>query len=361
MIAKKRNRRLFPLALVIYAVIFLGVTAFGLRSLWDYMDAYECSRPQNAVDAYAQQLTPEYICKACASMIEKVSIQSKEARQKVVLDALMGEITCAKNASLSTDTTQVYMIMCGKQVIGSMEMQQQGESRFGFTPWVVTKDSFDLSYLLTETFSVTVPSNYPVYFFGTKLTENFITEDHIPYPALKEYYGSYSLPYMVTYTAGPFLGQPELLITDPAGTPVQIDENTDLSVFLNNCSPEEISALDAITDSFVHRYVDFISETKNDTMGNYQRLTQHLVPDGDLANRMYLALGGLNWVSDRNATVTALDIHRYVSIGDGRYFCDLSYEVTNKTNAGESQSVNHIKVIYLKTESGLKAETMVND
>ncbi len=361
MIAKKRPRRLFPLAMILYAVIFLGVTAFGLRSFWDYMDAYERSRPQNAVDTYAQQLTPEYICKACAPMIEKVSIQSKETCQKVILDALQGEIICAKNASLSTDTTQVYMIMCGKQVIGTMEMQQEGESSFGFTPWVVTKDSFDLSYLLTESVSITVPNDYPVYFFGTKLTESFITKDHIPYPALKEYYGSYSLPYMITYTAGPFLGQPELLITDPTGTPVQIDENTDLSVFLNNCSPEEIAALDGITETFIHRYVDFISETKNDTMGNYERLTQHLVPDGELANRMYLTLGGLNWVSDRNATVTALDIHRYINIGDNRYLCDLTYEVSTKTYAGATQSVNQIKVIYLKTESGLKAETMVND
>lgn len=360
MIAKKRNRRLFPLALIIYAVIFLGITAFGLHSFWGYMDAYERSRPQNAVDAYTQQLTPEYISKACAPMIDKVSIQSKETCQNVILDALQGEITCAKNATLSTDSKQVYMIMCGKQVIGSMEMQQQGESSFGFTPWVVTKDSFDLSYLLTESFSVTVPSDYPVYFFGTKLTENFITEDHIPYPALKEYYVTYSLPYMVTYTAGPFLGQPEVLITNPAGTPVEIDENTDLSIFLNNCSPEEISALDAITNDFIHRYVDFISERKNDTMGNYQRLAQHLVPDGDLANRMYMAIGGLNWVSDRNATVTALEIHRYVNIGGDRYLCDLSYEVTGKTNVGVTQSANHIKVIYLKTESGLKAEAMVN-
>ena len=360
MIAKKRKRSLFPLALVIYAVIFLGVTALGLRSFWGYIDAYERSRPQNTVDTYTLQLTPEYIANACAPMIDKVSIQSKESCQKVILSALQEEITCAKNASLSTDTKQVYMIMCGKQVIGSMEMQQQGESRFGFTPWAVTKDSFDLSYLLTESFTVTVPSDYPVYFFGTKLTDNFITEDHIPYPALKEYYGSYCLPYMITYTAGPFLGQPELLITDPNGTPVHIDENTDLSAFLNNCSPEEIAALDIITDDFIHRYVDFISETKNDTMGNYQRLAQLLVPDGDLANRMYLALGGLNWVSDRNATVTALDIHRYVNIGGNRYLCDLSYEVTNKTYAGVTQSVNHIKVIYLKTESGLKAEAMVN-
>lgn len=361
MIAKKRTRRLFPLALILYAVIFLGITVLGLHSFWDYMGAYERSRPQNTVDAYSRQLTPEYISKACEPMIDKVSIQSKETCQKVILDALQGEITCAKNASLSTETKQVYMIMCSKQVIGSMEMHQQGESNFGFTPWVVTKDSFDLSYLLTKTFSVTVPNDYPVYFFGTKLTENFITEDHIPYPALKEYYGSYSLPYMVTYTAGPFLGQPELLITDPSGTPVQIDKNTDLSAFLNNCAPEEISALDAITDDFIHRYVDFISETKNDTMGNYRRLAQHLVPDGDLANRMYMAIGGLNWVSDRNATVTAVDIHRYVNIGNDRYLCDLTYEVTNKTYAGVTQSVNHIKVIYLKTEAGLKAEAMVND
>lgn len=361
MLAKRKKRSLFPLALLLYAVIFLGVTAFGLRSFWNYIDAYERSRPQVTVDEYVRQLTPEYICHASEALIDKISIQSRKACQEVILNALEGNLTCAKNASLSTDIKQVYMIMCGKQVIGTMEMQQQGPTRYGFTPWVVTHDSFDLSYLLTDSLSVTVPSDYPVYLFGTKLTAAFITEDHIPYPVLKEYYGSYALPYMVTYTVGPFLGDAELLITDPAGTPVHIDENTDFSTFLNNCNPEETTALDAITDAFIHRYVDFISETKNDTMGNYQRLLQHLVPDGDLANRMYLTLGALNWVTDRNATVTSIQIHHYVNIGNGRYLCDLTYEVTNNTYAGVTQSVNHIKVIYLKTEAGLKAEAMVND
>ena len=358
--ANRKHRWVFPLGLLIYGAVFLLITALGLCRFWDYMEAYERSRPQVALNAYTEDLTPEYICDASAPLIDSIRLQSQESSRRAILNALQQPLTCAKKSSLCTDTKQVYAILSGEQVIGTMEMEQQGQSSFGFTPWVVTKESFDLSYLLTEPICVTVPSDYPVYLWGNKLTEEYITENHVPYPALKEYYSTYSLPYMVTYTAGPFLGEPELLITDPAGTPVNIDKNTDMSQFLDNCTPEEISALRTVTDTFIHRYVDYLSETNNDTMGNYQRLIQHLVPEGELANRMHLALGGLNWVSDRGATVTSIDIHRYVNIGNDRYLCDLTYNVTNKTNTGISQSEYHVQVIYLQTETGFKAETMVN-
>lgn len=361
--AKAKRRWLFPVCLGVYAAVFLCGIAWGLHRFWHYIDAYERSRPQIALDAYTQTLTPEYVCNASALLIAKIdhNLQSEEACRKVIENALQGELTCAKKSSLSTDTKQVYAILCGKQVIGTMQMEQRGKDAFGFSPWVVIEDSFDLSYLLTEPVSVTVPSDYPVSLWEKKLTPNYITENHIPYPSLKEYYEAYSLPFMVTYTVGPFLGQPKIHITDPNGIPVSIDKDTDMSIFLNNCSSAEIDALDSITNAFISHYVDFVSEKNNDTMNNYHRLTQYLVPNGDLAKRMYLALDGLNWVSDRGAVITSLDIHHYINIGDGRYLCDLTYKVTSKTYNGNSQTVNHVKMIYLNTVAGLKAETMINN
>ena len=65
----KKRRWIFPVALVLYAIVFLGAAAFGLRWFWDYIDAYEQSRPHIALDAYMEELTAEYVADRCGDLI----------------------------------------------------------------------------------------------------------------------------------------------------------------------------------------------------------------------------------------------------------------------------------------------------
>ena len=85
----------------------------------------------------------------------------------------------------------------------------------GFTPWAVDSDSFDFSYLLTA---------------------HYLTEAGIPYSNPEEYYDAYSLPTILSYTAGPYLGAITLEVTDTEGNPVQINGETGQNIFLDNCS-----------------------------------------------------------------------------------------------------------------------------
>lgn len=39
--AKKRGSHIFFVGMVIYAVIFLALTAVGLKFFWDFIEAYE--------------------------------------------------------------------------------------------------------------------------------------------------------------------------------------------------------------------------------------------------------------------------------------------------------------------------------
>lgn len=359
---KKRFSK-FPLGLCIYAGAFLLVTAIGLIFFWNYMSVYEQTRPATALNAYAQQLTAEHIFNASEDVINQVdhSLQSVEQCKETVINALSEGFTFVKKATASTESKHVYMVLCGKQLIGTVTLTQCQKAAYGFTAWEVTSEEFDLSFLLSEPVTVTVPAALQVSVYGNTLSETYITNNSVPYPLLEKFYKDYSLPYLCTYTAGPFLGAPQINITDSTGKEITLAENTDFSEFLPQCTDAQREDLDAAADSFIRKYVDFVSETNDDTSGNYSRLCALLVPNSDLHKRVHGILDGLLWVSDRHASLDSLDIHKYISLGDNRYLCQLTYVINTKTYAGASRSENHVTVIFQNTASGLKTEMMVNE
>lgn len=359
---KRRWRWVFPCFLLLYALIFSGVAYFGLKDFWNYIDAYEQSRSYHAVDAYMEKLTPDYVCEKSEELISQIDhhVQSEASCRQVIKDALSEGFTYFKKSSESTDEKIVYVLRSGKKVIGRFEIGQRGDAVHGFTPWEVISDSFDMSFLLADSISVTVPHNSFVYVNGNLLTQDYITEDNIPYTDIQEFYKDYSLPYMVTYEAGPFLTEATLSIKDTAGQELVLDENTDMNQFVDNCTGEEVQDLQTVVEGFVGSYVDFTSAKNNDSYGNFLKLSQYMVPNGALSSRMYNALDGLFWVSDRGAKVAGIDIHHFVNLGQDRYMCDVTYRVDTRTFSGEVQTTSNVKIIFLKTEDGLKAESMAS-
>ena len=54
-------RKGFVIGMILYAVIFLALLSVGLVFFWNFMDAFEQSRPVNTVKAYVAELTKEEI------------------------------------------------------------------------------------------------------------------------------------------------------------------------------------------------------------------------------------------------------------------------------------------------------------
>lgn len=355
-----KRKWIFPVGLLIYALVFLIALAVGLGWLWDYMADFERSRPHTALNAYMQTLNGEYVADRSDDLIGQIdhNVQTEAQCRQVLTDALTGDFSWAKKSRESDDTRHVYAIRCGDRVIGTMEMERCGAYAGSFQTWQVTKETFDLSYLVTQPLHITVPEDHPVYANGNLLTKDYITRDKIPYAPFQGLYGEYTLPYMVTYTAGPFLGQAELTVTDPTGNPVFIDADTDMTVFLNNCTAEQVSAVDTHVEGFIQCYVDFLSRTGGDSEANYAALARYMVPGGELAQRMRNAMDGLKWVTDRGASISSITVHNRHAMADGRYLWDVSYVVDTKDYDGSIQTTAKVKLIVQQTADGLKTEAM---
>lgn len=354
----RKKPKYFPIFLVIYVVIALFVTNFALTKFWDYIDAYEASRPHIATDAYMAQLTPEYVINAVSPLLEDVdpAIQTREEAIAVLKQALSKPFTCSKWTNQSTETKFVYVLRSGPQVIGTFEMEPAEEGRYGLFPWKITGDSLDLSYLLKEGFSITVPHDAKVSVGGKVLGDEQITQKNIPYAPIKDLYGAYSLPYRVTYTVGRYLGELETTVTDALGNP--IDPNADPEIFLDNCTAQEKEELQGLGKSFIEAYIHFTSRTGGSLSRNLDVLRKYMVPGGSLEKRMENSIDGLSWITDRNVKIQSLTVNRCISIGDGKYICDVTGIYDTRNIHGAAREQLNLKIIFTETRIGLRAEAM---
>lgn len=357
----RNNKHAFFRGMLIYALVFLIILAASLAVLWDYMAAFEGSRPKNTVDAYVAALTPGDMCSKFTEAFGEPdqNLQSLKERDAVITASLTDRVTYARKSAESTEEHQVYVLRCGSQVIGQVVISAQTPDRYGFTKWTVTEESFDFSYLKGQPLVVTVPQDFTVCVNGYVLDERYITENGIEYSALEEFYGDYSLPTMVTYTADGYWGQIELSVSDENGQPVTISEETDRDTFLENCSSQEQEQLEAFMGDFIESYVAFTGASNQSSKANYQWLRKNfLVPDSALAQRLYTALDGLAYAQSYGDRVAEIIVHRVSRLDDTHYFCDATYCVDTYGKAGIVQTRNNMKVILLVTVDGLRVEAM---
>lgn len=357
---KKARWGLFFLVMFLYAAAFLGAAVYGLKYLWSYMEAYENSRPKNALNAYMENLTDEHIVDMGMAVTAQIdtNLQSDEECRAIIQEAISGGVSYAKKSKECTDTRQVFVLRSGGQVIGEFAIESGTADEYGFTVWSLKEESFDFSFLIGEKVSMTAPSDYIVSVNGHALDSAYIVEDNIHYEEVEDYYEEYDMPYKVTYEAGPGLGQLEITAADPDGNPVTFDENFDWSQFYHNCTDEESKALDAFTETFVERYVAFTGSNKNTRYGTYDKLIEYVVTGSDLAKRLETAIAGLQFGQSQGDEVVSITAHHQMRLEEGRYLCDITYEVDTTGKEGVVRTTTSAKLIIVQTSDGLKLESM---
>lgn len=360
----KQNVKIFSgkfiLGMVIYAVLFLVIAGVGLGLFWKYIEAYELSRPKNTVQAYMDQLTAEQMCIGSDELYGRIdtNLQNREQFDQVIRDSVDGNYSYAKKSSESTEDRQVFVVRSGKTPIGEFVISAGKEDKYGFRRWSVEEYSFDFSHLMGEGVQTTVPLGYSVLVNGVKLDDSYITQTGIRYSALEEFYGSYTLPTMVTYAAHGYLGDVTMEVLDAAGNPAVITSDMDMNSLLPQCSNEETEKVRQFVDAFVELWVKFSGSNNSTKGGNYHRLKKVLSSDGVLAERLYSALDGLTFGQSNGSKILEIPINRIVPLGDGYYICDITYVVRTNGRQGAVDTTSNMKLV-LATENGeLKLKTM---
>ncbi len=348
----------------IFILVYIGAAVclciLGMEQFTHYIAAYEVSRPQKPIESYMQQLTPEHIVDMSGDVIGQIDhkIQSEDQCRQILLDAVSGKISYAKKLNESTEDKTVYMLLCGGKTIGKVTTSAQAPDQYGFRIWQVSEESFDLSYLIGQPITVTVPEQCSVIVNGQVLDTGYCVGEPQQYALLKDLYKDYPfLPMMLTYQAGPFLGQPEAQITDPAGQPMVIDESTDFRPFIENCSADKIQALDAFLTDFIGSYVRFTA-SKNDRYDRYHEVVAYMQPNSELRSRMLQALDGLSYNRIKRTKILSIDFLYHIEVSSGEYLCDLVYKVDVDKGNGYATETMPMRFWVVDTADGLRLKEM---
>ena len=139
----------FGTGLVIYVLIFLILSAAGLIFFYDWLAAYEATRPIYAVQAYEAQLRSTGLGAETVARLRAVDheVQS-DAEIKASADAILREATLIKSSAQSTGDRQAYQVRAGGNVLGTVYFEAKGEKKFNLLAWIPTEEDYDFSAYL---------------------------------------------------------------------------------------------------------------------------------------------------------------------------------------------------------------------
>ena len=356
---KKYGGVIFSVCMILYAALFMVGSFYGLSFLWDYLEAYEASRPNNTVNAYMEKLTVDYVVDQSSGVLELVdlNLQSEEECLQIMRNELRDGIRHAKKTRECTETKLVYVLKSGSRVIGEFTVEANEPDQFGFTTWRVTGEQFDMSYLVGQKQSVVAPDACVVTVNGVALDETYVVGEPIRYEAVEAYYDSYDFPCRLTYEAGPLLGEFEMVITDAEGVVRTFDENTDWEEFYLNCTAEELAEIDAFSEKFLQLYVDFTGSNKNTRNKTYDALIKYVVKDSGLATRLKSAIAGLQFGQSKGDEIVSVTPHLQIRLGE-KYLTDLTYEVDTTGKEGVVRQTINARILIVRTDKGLMVESV---
>ena len=360
---------LLALAFLILIAVVMGKFSDYLQDMDNKNVARENARSELAVDAYMAKIDGEYVAERLEDLYAQADgwLQSGQEFRSLVESELTEGIGCKLSFSSADKRTYVLYNKRAEEdgrhrQIGEFTIEPNGVPSYGYAPWGVTGESFDMSYLLTPGIEVMVPENYTVWVNGKVLTADYQVQTGIGYPVLdpvKSLTPALKLPAKVVYRTGYSLGPVSVEIRDPQENPVTIDENTDWNQFLRNCTEKQEADIQDFAEEFMRHYVRFNS-TRVNCDENCRKLVTYMVPKGQLADRMWKMVDGLHWTDDKEDKFQSIEFNHIVALSDGRFICDITYTVYVIASIDSAEETTHCQLVLVPVDGELKVESMVN-
>ena len=364
---RKSGNRIYGSFLLIYAVLIAAAAFLGLRMAWQYAEEYEDARPNHALDAYVDELNREHwndgVARAVSAMANET--QSEEEIKAFVQERLSSGVTAVRKGSSKSgeENTVTYSLRCEGQEIGTVSIMEDSAYlnyvQFGMLPWKVCDDSFNFDSFYSGV-EIVVPSEYSVWINGVQLGEEFIVDDDIHYDVFENYYRYWdTLPKKVKYKYDRVIGEVETVIRNEHGDVVTIDESRGDEQFLTPLSQDQLQRYYNFCDPFTRQYLTYTSGLSNRAEGNYFALVPYLLPDSDLAARMWDALDGLSWGHTASIEILDIRINSVLPLVEGYAVCDVSADVKTFTyGKGEETRTTNFRVITYDDGTQILGESL---
>ncbi len=179
----KKSR--FGLAFGIFTAVLAVLIIAACTVLWFYLDAYESTRPEQAMQEFAQLADEEYWSSAVegAFTVGETPFEDREELMEEFCMSVIREnpLEWREDEGYSADN-MVYMVSAGGKDICRVtldEMTENGDAGFGFTYLQVTRVELLASFTAPEAheITITVPAGATVSVNGVALTEEYVNTE----------------------------------------------------------------------------------------------------------------------------------------------------------------------------------------
>ena len=331
MAKRKKNHSLrFALAMVVYALVFVVALAAFLRWEWGILDRLdrEMTEPSHAIERYISSFDSAHIRALSSDFVSSLDsrLKSEEDSYAEIEKLFAGQLRYAKIGRESTEERQVYAILSGDRTLGTMALES-GEKRNGITQWNVTDESFDFSDLLNSC-EILVPAEWKIASGGSMLDSSYIAETGIRYPSMDQAYDyGFTLPTLVRYEIGNYIGTLDLAVYDEEGNPTEAQDDPSGYTLSDRCTADERARFEDFTKRFLPLYIAFMSNTNHNAYDNYIRVRPYLLPGSDLESRFYNAIAGQAWSHSQGDYLHDVVVHGVFKLENGSFLIDVDYKV----------------------------------
>ena len=341
----------FLKGLLIYVITMVVLIFVGLGVFWQYIAAYERSRPEGVMARYVAQDLPVTVARSIGNFAEneRSELETPEARTAALEERLSGEFSYRKTPGEFTQETPVYTVRVGETELGTVRLVARGGGlmSFGFSRWAVGESALNLAQFGTE-YTVSAPEGAAMAVNGVTLSEENcdvrrgVPEELSPYVSeLAE------LPTWANYSFTAFSVPDVKLLSDSGEYWLSWDES-DPGVFTvtQQCSVELSEQLHGYAQDFVRAYVAYTSHA----VEGPGQVQSYMVPGGSLYERMTASMDGMSWVHGVTATMSELvadKLHYYgcAATLEARY-------VLRDSSGGQTDKI--MKIILTQTDNGWK-------
>ena len=234
----KKSR--FGLAFGIFTAVLAVLIIAACTVLWFYLDAYESTRPEQAMQEFAQLADEEYWSSAVegAFTVGETPFEDREELMEELCMSVIREnpLEWREDEGYSADN-MVYMVSAGGKDICRVtldEMTENGDAGFGFTYLQVTRVELLASFTAPEAheITITVPAGATVSVNGVELTDDYIdAEMAIDNAALPDLEANIADRLYTVYTVTGLYAPVEVSAVDAEGESIAVEgEATDDSV-----------------------------------------------------------------------------------------------------------------------------------
>ena len=183
---KPRNRG-FMVSLIVFSLLVLSVISAGAFYLWDYLEAFEISRPEHTIEQVKDSIDTEFWRQsaenALAARLTQFESDAKAALEPHLPQILNVSYSMRKNPNESTDNLLIYTIRAGALDIGTMRLVPAGQAGHGLSIWGVDSvrllDSFLASF--SRSITITASEHALVEVNGITVTEEYRIECEYEY------------------------------------------------------------------------------------------------------------------------------------------------------------------------------------